>query len=68
MGMTRKIQKYIYPIFSTNKVSLIHNEKTNILDILPLLPASRQYVPFIRGTDNDVTLSQELQICACFSS
>lgn len=60
MGMIRKIQIFIYPILSTNKVSLIHNEKTNILDILPLLPASGQYVPFIGGTDNDVTLSQEL--------
>lgn len=46
---------------------LIHNEEANILDVLPLFPAARQDVPFVGGTDNDVTFSQELQICASFS-
>ena len=49
-----------YSVFSSNKVRLIHNEKADVLDILPLFPATRQDVPFVRGTDNNVTFSQEL--------
>lgn len=46
---------------------LVHNEKADVLDVLPLLPAARQDVPFVGGTDNNVTFSQELQICAGLS-
>lgn len=49
-------------------MGFVHDEKADVLDVLPLLPASRQYVPFIRGADNDVTFAQELQICAGFPS
>lgn len=49
-------------------MGLIHNEKADVLDVLPLLPAPRQYVPLVRGADNDVTFPQELQIGAGFSS
>lgn len=48
-------------------MSLIHNEEADVLDVLPLLPATRQDVPFVGGADNNVPLSQELQICAGFS-
>lgn len=56
-----------YSIFSSNKVRLIHDEKADVLDVLPLLPATRQNVPFVGGTDNNVPLSQQLQICARLS-
>lgn len=46
----------------------IHDEEANVLDILPLFPAPGQDIPFIRSTDNDVSFSQKLQVCACFSS
>lgn len=56
-----------YSIFASDKVRLIHNEKADVLDVLPLLPTTRQDVPFIRGTDNNVTFSQELQISTSLS-
>lgn len=56
-----------YSIFSSDEVCLVHNEKADVLDVLPLFPATRQDVPFVGCTDNNVTFSQELQICARLS-
>lgn len=56
-----------YPVFSSDEVSLVHDEQADVLDVLPLLPASRQDVPFVWCADDDVTFSQELQICAGFT-
>lgn len=49
-------------------MGFVHDEQADVLDVLPLLPAPRQYVPFIRGADYDVPFPQELQICAGFPS
>lgn len=56
-----------YSVFSSDEVRLIHNEEADVLDILSLFPATRQDVPFVRGADDDVAFSQQLQICAGFS-
>lgn len=56
-----------YPVLSSNEVSLVHDEEADVLDVLPLLPAARQDVPFVRGADNDVTLPQQLQVSAGLS-
>lgn len=44
-----------YPILSPNEMNLIHNEETDILDILPLFPSAGQNIPFIWGADDNVT-------------
>lgn len=57
-----------YPILSTNKMNLIHNEETDILDVLPLFPSAGQNVPLIWGANDDVTFSQQLKVSAGLSS
>lgn len=57
-----------YSILSSNEVNLIHDEKADVLDILPLFPAPGQYVPLVRCTHNDVTFPQQLQVSASLSS
>lgn len=56
-----------YPVLSSNQVRLINHEEADILDVLPLLPAAGQDVPFVRGADDDVALAEELQICTRLS-
>lgn len=66
-GMKHEAVLWSYPILSSDEVRFVHNEKTDVLDVLPLLPATRQDVPFVGGADDDVTFSQKLQIRAGFS-
>lgn len=54
-----------YPVLSTNQVRLVHNEEADVLDVLPLLPAAGQDVPFVRRADDNVALAEQLQVSAC---
>lgn len=46
-----------YPILATNKVSLIYNKETDVLDIFPLFPSAGQNVPLVWCADDDVSFS-----------
>lgn len=53
-----------HPIFAPNEMHFIHDEEVDVLDVLALLPASREDVPFLRGADDDVPFAQQLQVSA----
>lgn len=56
-----------YPVLSSDQVRLVHDEEADVLDVLPLLPAAGQDVPFVRGADDDVALAEQLQVGARLS-
>lgn len=56
-----------YPVLSSNQVRLVHDKEADVLDVLPLLPAAGQNVPFVRRADDDVALAEQLQVGARLS-
>jgi len=45
-----------HPIFPSDEMQLICNEKVHILDILTLLPPPREHIPILRRTHYHIAL------------
>lgn len=56
-----------YPVLAANQVRLVHDKEADVLDVLPLLPAAGQDVPFVRRADDDVAFAKEFQVGARLS-
>lgn len=53
-----------HPVLATDEMHFVHDEEVDVLNVLALLPAPREDVPLLRGADDDVAFTQELEVSA----